>query len=285
MLERTLILLLCLCTSFGLSQELYEVDSVWLYPFVHQNGASQEKTAWLSENPSGYVSLTQPGVLASAMRRCGTVEFIDSTFFQLFFKDGMRLTGYEFDSHFYVYDSNDSISEVLLFADKERQRLWTSGAFMEQNCQIQNGHISGLVLSGNFQGGRNLNISPDAPNVILEGNFFKEGDVAFNVHFKAFLDGTIEYFEQHPEMSFEIIASPDNYAPEHRSLLGQLRAEHIITYLIDEGCSSNQLVPFGYGHGSSFNSKSKELQLGNQDWFIIRLLYVEEELRNDTLNR
>lgn len=137
----------------------------------------------------------------------------------------------------------------------------------------QEKYVSGNALDGNFQGGRNLNISPDTPNVILEGNFFDNGEVNFNVHFKAFLDGLAEYFNQHPEMSFEIISSPENYAPEHHSLLGQRRSQTIISYLIEKGCDADQLVPFGYGHGSPLTSK--DIELGEQDWFIIRLLHVD----------
>lgn len=58
----------------------------------------------------------------------------------------------------------------------------------------QEKHVSGIELDGTFQGERNLNISPDTPNVTLEGSFFDDGEVNFNVHFKAFLDGLAEYF-------------------------------------------------------------------------------------------
>lgn len=51
-------------------------------------------------------------------------------------------------------------------------------------------------------------------------------------------------------MSFELISSPENYAPEHHSLLGQRRSQTIISYLIEKGCDADQLVPFGYGHGA-----------------------------------
>lgn len=277
----TLTVLLYFYLSSSFSQELFEVDSVWLYPFANQIVMSSEKAKWLSQHPSGHMKLAQRGILASMTGKCGTHFGQDSTFFQFYFSNGMQLTGYEYDANFYLFDSKDSIHEVIFFSDEERDKLWGSCAFLEQLCQVKEKYVSGIVLGGNFQGGRNLNISPDAPNAILKGNLFDDGEVNFNVHFKAFLDGLAEYFKQHPEMSFEIISSPENYAPERHSQLGQRRTQTIISYMIEKGCDADQLVPFGYGHGAPLISKSKDLELGEQDWFIIRLLYVDEKLEQE----
>jgi hypothetical protein len=112
-------------------------------------------------------------------------------------------------------------------------------------------------------------LSRDNSGYRIEGNLFVKDSLQPSTFI--YLDSVANFLVAHPNVSLEIICSPDQKCIDKHYSLGQKRELMVYDYLIRKNVSKEQVVIFGYSESSNSNLDKHYFLVDRIEFVVLKI--------------